>query len=215
MAGFWSDIGADIRFRHRLRYPAGSGPWGWLRASLLSRGTLVLAAHRLTRTAKVYRTERRVWAWPVGCAAALGRQAALVMAKTHITSSSAIAPGVCLPDEGHLIIGPLEIGAGTVIHTRVTIGMGVVHGGRPRIGANVWIGTDCVVYGDITVGDGATVLPGTVVTRHIPPGAVVSGNPPRLVAFRFGDSPWRASPARDHRGATDLRARCPRGVRPP
>jgi serine acetyltransferase len=71
--------------------------------------------------------------------------------------------------------------------------MGVVDGGRPRIGARVWVGADSILYGAILVGDGATVMPGSVVSRHVPPGAVVSGNPPRLLALDYDNSVWRAA----------------------
>lgn len=193
MTAFWSEIRADIVFRHRLLYPNGSGLFGWLRASIFSRGTLVLAVHRLSRLAMLAKQEGRRSGRPLGWLAAVGRRIAMVVAKAHVANSTRIAPGVCFPDGGHVVIGPLEIGPGTVIQPRVTIGMGVVDGGRPRIGERVWIGSDSIVYGAIVVGDGATVLPGSVVTKHIAPGAVVSGNPPRLIARGFDNSVLRAS----------------------
>ena len=195
----WTGLRADIAFRHRLLYPQGSGMWGWLRASVLSRGMLVLAVHRLTWAAKMAKANRRAGRCPLGWAAATGRRVAMIVAKAHLANSMRIAPGVWLPDEGHVVLGALEIGPETIIHSRVTIGMGVVEGGRPRIGARVWIGSDTVVYGAITIGDGATLLPGSVVTRHVPPWAVVSGNPPRLIAMGFDNTPLRASLARGHR----------------
>jgi serine acetyltransferase len=193
MASIWRVIRADIEFRHRVRYPRGSGPFGWLRVSLFSRGTLVLAVHRLSRLASLAKMESRIGGRPLGWLASFGRWVVLVVTKSHVANSTRIAAGVCLPDQGHVVIGPLEIGPGTIIHRRVTIGMGAVGGGRPRIGARVWIGPDCVLYGAIEVGDGATVLPGSVVTKHVPPGAVVSGNPPRLVACGVDNSVLRSS----------------------
>lgn len=50
--------------------------------------------------------------------------------------------------------------------------------GRPvRIGANVWIGGAAVLLPGITVGDDAVIGAGSVVTRDVPPGATVVGNP--------------------------------------
>jgi serine acetyltransferase len=204
MASIWPVIRADIEFRHRLRYPEGSGPFGWLRVSLFSRGTLVLTVHRLSRLASIAKLESRLRGRPLGWLASAGRWMVMVMAKAHVANSTRIAAGVCLPDQGHIIIGPLEIGSGTIIHRRVTIGMGALGGGRPRIGKRVWIGPDCVLYGAIEVGDGATVLPGSVVTRHIPPGAVVSGNPPRLIATGFDNSVFRSSLAIDSPSEEDI-----------
>ena len=48
-----------------------------------------------------------------------------------------------------------------------------------RIGNNVWIGGAAVLLPGITVGDDAVIGAGSVVTRDVPPGAVVVGNPAR------------------------------------
>lgn len=50
--------------------------------------------------------------------------------------------------------------------------------GRPiRIGRNVWIGAGAIVLPGVTVGDGALIGAGSVVTRDVPAGATVVGNP--------------------------------------
>jgi maltose O-acetyltransferase len=52
--------------------------------------------------------------------------------------------------------------------------------GRPiRIGRNVWIGGGAIILAGVTVGDDAVVGAGSVVTRDVPPGATVMGNPAR------------------------------------
>lgn len=50
-----------------------------------------------------------------------------------------------------------------MIGTRVTVGQSHIDGGLPEIGRNVCIGSDCVIYGAISIGDGGTLLPGTVL----------------------------------------------------
>jgi maltose O-acetyltransferase len=52
--------------------------------------------------------------------------------------------------------------------------------GRPiRIGRNVWIGGGALVMPGVTVGDDALIGAGSVVTRDVPAGATVMGNPAR------------------------------------
>jgi maltose O-acetyltransferase len=57
--------------------------------------------------------------------------------------------------------------------------------GRPvRIGSAVWIGGGAIILPGVTVGDGAIIGAGSVVTRDVPPGAIVKGNPARVVPRR-------------------------------
>ena len=52
--------------------------------------------------------------------------------------------------------------------------------GRPvRIGRNVWIGGGAIILPGIVVGDNALIGAGSVVTRDVPAGATVRGNPAR------------------------------------
>jgi acetyltransferase-like isoleucine patch superfamily enzyme len=50
-----------------------------------------------------------------------------------------------------------------------------------RIGDDVWIGMHAMVMKGVTVGDGAVVAAGAVVTRDVAPRTVVAGNPARGV----------------------------------
>lgn len=53
--------------------------------------------------------------------------------------------------------------------------------GRPvSIGNNVWIGGGAIILPGVTIGDDAVVGAGSVVTRDVPAGAVVVGNPARI-----------------------------------
>lgn len=53
-----------------------------------------------------------------------------------------------------------------------------------RIGAGSWLGVKATVLRGCAVGDGAVVGANSVVTRHVPPYAVVAGAPARVVADR-------------------------------
>lgn len=53
-----------------------------------------------------------------------------------------------------------------------------------RIGSDVWLGTGSIVLMGITIGKGAIVGAGSVVTKDIPEYAIVVGNPAKLVKYR-------------------------------
>lgn len=53
------------------------------------------------------------------------------------------------------------------------------------IGNDVWIGHSALVLAGVTIGHGAVVGAGSVVTKDVPPYAVVAGNPARLIRYRF------------------------------
>jgi putative colanic acid biosynthesis acetyltransferase WcaB len=57
-------------------------------------------------------------------------------------------------------------------------------GPSPVIGDNVEIGSNVVIIGDISIGDGAIVGAGSVVTKDVPAHAVVVGNPARIIKFK-------------------------------
>lgn len=58
--------------------------------------------------------------------------------------------------------------------------------GPVRIEDDVWIGAHCTVLPGVTIGRGAIVGAGAVVTRDVPPFAIVSGIPARPVGSRLG-----------------------------
>lgn len=54
-----------------------------------------------------------------------------------------------------------------------------------RIGNDVWIGARSSVMGGVTVGDGAIIGLGSVVTKDVPSYAIMGGTPARLIRYRF------------------------------
>lgn len=60
-----------------------------------------------------------------------------------------------------------------------------------RIGNDVWIGNNAVIMQGITVGDGAVIAAGCVVTRDVPPYAIVAGCPGKVLRYRHPEDVCR------------------------
>ncbi|MCU1320426.1 MAG: lacA 2 [Acidobacteriaceae bacterium] len=52
------------------------------------------------------------------------------------------------------------------------------------VGSDVWIGANCIVLRGITIGDGAVLAAGSVLTASVPAYAVYGGVPARLIRMR-------------------------------
>jgi acetyltransferase-like isoleucine patch superfamily enzyme len=63
----------------------------------------------------------------------------------------------------------------------------VNQGGDVRIGDHVWIGYRAIILPGITIGDGAVVAAGAVVTADVAPFTIVAGVPARTIGERTRD----------------------------
>lgn len=60
-------------------------------------------------------------------------------------------------------------------------------GPAPEIGHDVWIGKDVMLKRGIKIGTGAVIAARSVVTKDVPPYAIVGGVPAKLIRKRFND----------------------------
>ena len=50
---------------------------------------------------------------------------------------------------------------------------------------DVWIGINAIICSGVTIGQGAVIAAGAVVTKDVAPYAIVGGNPAKLIKYRF------------------------------
>lgn len=60
--------------------------------------------------------------------------------------------------------------------------------GDTCIGNDVWIGHEALIMPAVTVGDGAIIASRSVVTKDVPPYAIVAGSPAKVVRMRFDEN---------------------------
>lgn len=56
-----------------------------------------------------------------------------------------------------------------------------------QIGNDVWIGEDVKIIGGLKIGDGAIIAAGSIVTKNVPPYAIVGGIPAKVIRYRFNE----------------------------
>ena len=113
------------------------------------------------------------------------QRGATIGARCKIQSHTFICEGVTIEDE-------VFVGHGVVFindkRPRATTDDGVLQTDddwnlqHPVVERRASIGSGAIVLGDVIIGEGAIVGAGAVVTRDVPPGATVVGNPARAHA---------------------------------
>ena len=58
---------------------------------------------------------------------------------------------------------------------------------RTYIGNDVWIGFRALIKSGIKIGNGAVIAAGAVVTKDVPPYAIVGGVPAKIIKYRFSE----------------------------
>jgi serine O-acetyltransferase len=103
----------------------------------------------------------------------------------QIPYTAKIGEGFYIGHFGRVIInGDAIIGKNVNIATGVTIGQESrgKRQGVPTISDNVWIGTNAVIVGKITIGTDVLIAPNSFVNFDVPDHSIVVGNPARIIS---------------------------------
>ncbi len=132
------------------------------------------------------------WLWPFRMASKYKRNKFLFLpfyilyrhytkvSQIQVPIGTKIGAGFYIGHVGRIIINPRSVlGKNINIATGVTIGQ--TNRGRmkgaPTISDNVWIETNAVIVGNVTIGTDVLIAPNTYINQDIPSHSVVFGNP--------------------------------------
>jgi acetyltransferase-like isoleucine patch superfamily enzyme len=134
----------------------------------------LLSLHRIDRTVYVVRPSR------------ISRD---LVAGAHcfINRDCWICPGVTM---GRYVMLAPEVAILGGDHVTDRPGTPIIFSGRPEIpktiiGDDVWIGFRVVINAGVTIGNGAIVAAGAVLTKDVPPYSIVGGVPAQVIGERM------------------------------
>ena len=147
--------------------------------SIVDKDSVIDKSSRVHRKAKVFHSK-------IGKFSYVGKRASLIY--TDVGAFCSIAADSCIGMGEHSISklssSPLFSekvnGTGASWTDRVVFPYAKV-----SVGNDVWIGERAMVMGGVNISDGAVVAAGAVVTKDVPPYAVVGGVPAKVIKYRF------------------------------
>jgi virginiamycin A acetyltransferase len=103
-----------------------------------------------------------------------------IITKSKIGRYCSIAPNVSIGLGEHIID---RVSTSSIFYGKESYN--ILTKGNLEIGNDVWIGTKAIILRGVKIGDGAIIGGGAVVTKDVPPFAIVAGSPAKLIKFRF------------------------------
>lgn len=107
--------------------------------------------------------------------------------RSHIAifPETQIGEGLYIGHTGRVIVNfNAVLGKNVNLSTGVTIGAESrgIRKGAPTIGNRVWIGTNAVIVGNISIGDDVMIAPNAFVNFDVPAHSIVLGNPAKIIS---------------------------------
>jgi serine O-acetyltransferase len=174
----WRALQADYQ-RFRLH---GYSGWG-------SEGFWGLAIYRTQRAIKKSRTP---WLWaPATVLLSVLRKLLVVVTGIDLNPNAQIGAGLLIQHASQVrVIENAKIGVDCALSQICSIGAGATPG-APNIGDHVYISPHTCILGPVTIGDGATIGPSSLVLSDVPSGCTAIGVPARVLP-RFKARTFRA-----------------------
>ena len=91
----------------------------------------------------------------------------------------------------HVMFGPgVHIHGGNHVFDKIGVYMDTVtkaieSDGKVVIEDDVWVGSNAIILKGVRIGFGSVIGAGAIVTKNIPEGSIVAGNPAKVIGMRF------------------------------
>ncbi|WP_305070303.1 CatB-related O-acetyltransferase [Flavobacterium sp. ENC] len=171
--------------RHFLRKIAwiflGKGYFDFLKGQ---HKTYLHQAKNVSLGYKSYHNGAFVWQWHQNSQLEIGKYCSIANDVHFILDSGhhRLSEVTSFPHFNHLVDKDLPIGNQTQSDFRKNIKTGE---SKTIIGNDVWIGMNAIILPNVKIGDGVTILAGSVVTKDVPDYAVVGGIPAAIVKMKY------------------------------
>lgn len=166
-------------------YISGEGKTHPLAIILLTQGLWASAVYRLAHSIRTFRYKSVLYRF-LDIVFTFFQKGIEIISSISLSADCKIGSGLYVGHFGPIILnGKTEIGNNCNLSQGVTIGV-VQRGERqgvPKIQDRVYIGPNAIVIGGIDIGHDAAIGAGAVVTRSVPPLAVVAGNPAKIISY--------------------------------
>lgn len=169
----------------------------YLRLKSHFRKTIAAAIHPGFRTSCYLRFKTTVHRRPIAVRVILAPVVLLVKlflapaTSCDISPGAEIGPGLFLPHPIGVVIAPQsKLGKNCSLFSDVVLGINHLNGERsgPTLDENVTVYTGAKIIGGVHIGANVIVGANSVVTKDIPPNAVIAGVPAKTIRYRVDTS---------------------------